>query len=168
MKKQKINYIARLFPFILVLFLTTQCSVQKKGVTQSISKKTEKITKEAQKLHGVKYKYAGKTPKTGFDCSGFVAYVFEKVDVALSGSSTDQSKKGKKVSLKELKKGDLMFFKGRNTNSKKVGHVAIVVENKSGKIKITHATSSKGVMTQTYNDSPYWTSRFLFGRRILN
>lgn len=152
--------------FSFLIFLFAQCSVQKNNVKHQNERKAEQVIKEAKKHTGTKYTYGGKSPKTGFDCSGFVSYVFKKVNVTLPSGSAALSKKGEKVSLKKVKKGDLLFFKGRNKKSKNVGHVAIVVENKSGKIKMIHASTSKGIVTQTYNDISYWTERFLFAKRI--
>ncbi|MCD7973004.1 MAG: C40 family peptidase [Candidatus Azobacteroides sp.] len=124
--------------------------------------------KYAHKFNGTKYRYGGKNPKTGFDCSGFICYVYKEINVQLPPSSRELSKKGKNISLNKVKAGDLLFFKGSNKKNKKVGHVALVTENKSGKIKMIHATTSKGVITETYNSSSYWTSRFLFAKRIIN
>jgi len=164
--KASIQTIKIILKVLLLIFLFTQCGVQKSGVQRQNEKQAERIIKEAKKLTGTKYVYGGKSPKTGFDCSGFVSYVYKKVDVALPAGSAALSKKGSSVSLKKVKKGDLLFFKGSNKKSKKVGHVAIVVENKSGRIKMIHA-ASRGVVIDTYNDMSYWTARFLFAKRIL-
>lgn len=122
----------------------------------------DEITRHAKKYIGVKYKYAGKSPK-GFDCSGFTGYVFEKFDIELSRSSQVQSITGKKIALNKAQKGDLLFFGKRG----KINHVALIVANSSKGIEVIHSTSSKGVMVQNVSQSDYWEPRIMFARDII-
>ncbi|MDR2474584.1 MAG: C40 family peptidase [Bacteroidales bacterium] len=144
------------------------CCTATRNNQLSVSKKdAENILSYARELQGVKYRYGGKTPETGFDCSGFISYIYKKAaGITLSPASAMQAKTGRAVSLKKVRPGDLMFFKGRNTRSKKVGHVALVTAIKSGKISIIHASTGKGVHEEIYNASTYWKARFLFARRV--
>ena len=131
------------------------------------SPKAKDILKFANKLKGSPYKYAGTTPK-GFDCSGFVQYVYKNFNYSLPRTSDAQSNVGKNVKKNQLKPGDLVFFKGRNSNSSQVGHVGIVVESyKSGRFKFIHASTNRGV-TESFSDETYWNIRYLKGRRILS
>jgi cell wall-associated NlpC family hydrolase len=114
---------------------------------------------------GLPYKYGGNDPKTGFDCSHFVAYCYGKLGVALSGSSVAMSMQGTEISLNEVKKGDLMFFKGRSTNTTRVGHVALVIETGPNSIKMIHSTH-RGVVIDEYYKMEYYKVRFLQARRI--
>jgi cell wall-associated NlpC family hydrolase len=122
----------------------------------------EDIARHAKKYVGVKYKYAGKSPK-GFDCSGFTGYVFEKFDITLSASSQAQATSGKKIPLSKAKAGDLLFF-GKHG---KINHVALIVSNSPDGIEVIHSTSSKGVMIQNVSQSSYWKPRILFARDVM-
>ncbi len=152
---------------VLALF-TVACSVnnpgiQKKSVDSSNSSHLRsKIEDFAKKQIGVKYKYGGKNP-SGFDCSGFTSYVFDKIKVSIPPTSSLQAKKGKNVNLKWVKKGDLVFF-GRGG---KISHVALVLNNKKDGIYVIHSTSSRGVVVENISKSSYWKKRIMFARNIL-
>ena len=122
------------------------------------------LVQEAQKYIGSNYKYGGTTPK-GFDCSGFVAYVYNKVDITLPRSSSAQSQKGIKITQGAAKAGDLLFFK--LSNKGKTSHVAMVVSNNEQGMEIIHSTTSKGVMQENIGHSKYWQEKLLYGRRYL-
>ena len=122
----------------------------------------EDITRQAKKYVGVKYKYAGQSPK-GFDCSGFTGYVFEKFDIELSRSAKGQAGSGKKVSLNKAKKGDLLFFKKQGN----VNHVALIVSNTKDGIEVIHSTTSRGVMVQNVTKSSYWKPRIMYARDVI-
>jgi len=122
----------------------------------------EDITRQAKKYVGVKYKYAGQSPK-GFDCSGFTGYVFEKFDINLSRSAKGQANSGKKISLNNAQKGDLLFFKKQGN----INHVALIVANTKDGIEVIHSTSSKGVMVQNVSKSSYWEPRILYARDVI-
>ena len=122
----------------------------------------EEITQHAKKYVGVKYKYAGKSPK-GFDCSGFTGYVFGKFDINLSASSQAQATTGKKIPLNKARSGDLLFF-GKHG---KINHVALIVSNNRDGIEVINSTSSKGVMIQNVTPSDYWKPRIMFARDVM-
>ena len=163
----------------IFLLTTTQCAVHKKQSESGRIEKSAKVVKKsknariteavnyAQQFIGVSYRYGGKTPETGFDCSGFIAYIYRKVGINLSPASYQMAQSGKKVDYGKITKGDLMFFTGSNKNNRVVGHVALVLSNRSGTIRIIHSTSSRGVVIDTYNSSNYWNERFLFAKRVV-
>ena len=160
--------IVKIIPFLVFLVLFTQCSIQKEGTSpKNTGKDNKELIKYAEKFKGVSYRYGGKLPQTGFDCSGFIAFVYKKFDIVLPPSTAGLIKIGDKIALNKVRAGDLLFFKGSNKKNSTVGHVALVTENKSGIVKIIHATSSKGVMSEIYNYSTYWKERFLFARRVI-
>lgn len=130
-----------------------------------INKQVEEIIQFAKKFLGTPYHYAGSTP-SGFDCSGFIYYVMGNFGMRLSRSSPGIAEFGKTVKLSELQPGDLMFFKGRNTRSSGVGHVAMVVEVKDGIIKFIHSSTSRGVIIDTFNNSGYYVPRYLKSKRL--
>jgi len=131
-----------------------------------LNTKVDSILLVAKNQLGTPYGYGSNTT-TRFDCSGLTRHCFSSVGVELPHSSAAQAKLGEKVQLKDAQKGDLIFFKGRSTRGKSVGHVAIVVSNENGEIHIIHATS-RGVIIDNYNKSEYYTRRFIEVRRILS
>lgn len=103
-----------------------------------------------------------------FDCSGFTKYVFTKFDFNLNPSSRSQFLQGDAVSRNELKKGDLVFFKGSNSGSKAIGHVGLVSHvDESGNFKFIHASCDRGICEDN-SSSYYYAKRFVGARRIIN
>lgn len=128
-----------------------------------VSSERQELVQFAMKFDGTKYKYSGKSPDSGFDCSGFATYVFNNKGVAISGPSHHLAQMGKEKRMSQLMPGDLVFF-GKNN---KISHVAIVTENRDNQIYVVHATTSSGVKIDNISTSGYWSSLFLFGRDIL-
>ena len=114
---------------------------------------------------GKKYKYAGKTPKTGFDCSGFMYFLMKKVNVKIPASSAAQSKVGQKVPLKNAQAGDLVFFKKGKNN--RIFHVAMVYSNEPEDLRIIHSTSSRGVVIDELYTSKYWEPKISHAMDVL-
>ncbi len=110
----------------------------------------------AEQYLGTPYKYAGDSPRSGFDCSGFTSFVLGKYDIPLSRNSQAQSKDGRKIRLKEVQPGDLVFFK-RSGGS--IFHVAMVVRNSRKGIEVVHSTTSRGVIRENISQSSYWSSK---------
>ncbi len=123
------------------------------------------IVSYAKQFLGTPYKFAGTSP-IGFDCSGFIYYVMGNFGFNITRSSYGMAEFGETVRLSEVRPGDLLFFKGRNINSKTVGHVALVVENNGGVIKMIHASTSRGVTIDTFTNNDYYVPRFLKAKRL--
>lgn len=117
----------------------------------------------AYKYLGRPYKTAGKRPETGFDCSGFTAFIFNGYGFQLKGSADDISKLGEQVDKKHAMPGDLAFFGGNG----RINHVGIITFNENNQMEIIHSTSSGGVRTDVIQESKYWNSRFLYARTLI-
>ncbi len=120
------------------------------------------IVKDAESCMSSPYKYGG-TSKSGFDCSGLVFTVFKQNGFSISRSSQAQFDQSKKVKLKKLKPGDLVFF---GKSKKKISHVGIVLSNKKDGLFIIHSSSSKGVIKTDILSDPYWSKRIISGGRM--
>ena len=114
------------------------------------------IIATAKKYIGVPYLWGGMTP-AGFDCSGYVQFVFAAHGVKLPRTASQQYSSGTSVSKANLKKGDLVFF---GTGS--ITHVGIYV----GDNQFIHSSTSKGVIITSLSNS-YWAARYYGARRVL-
>lgn len=121
--------------------------------------KAQKIIDFAKKFLGVKYVYGGTTPK-GFDCSGFVQYVFKNSGITLSRTAASQAKHGTKVSKSDLVAGDLVFF---SCNGGGIDHVGIYIGNG----KFIHAESYRKGVTITELSDSYYARAYKTARRVL-
>lgn len=121
--------------------------------------KVDSIIATAKQYLGVRYQWGGSTPQTGFDCSGYVAYVFSQTGISLPRVSRDQYQVGTKVAFEDLKPGDLVFFSFSGDGV--VSHVGIYL----GDGQFINASSSKGVTV--YVIGPYWKSIYVGARRVL-
>ncbi|GAA4238181.1 hypothetical protein GCM10022291_27670 [Postechiella marina] len=126
---------------------------------------TDKIINHANTFKGVKYKWGG-TTKAGMDCSGLIYESFRVNDIYLPRISRDMAKKGTKIALKQVQKGDLLFFRTSKNRRNAINHVGLVTYVKSGTIKFIHATTSKGVITSLFSET-YWNKAFVEARRVL-
>lgn len=117
------------------------------------------IVVEAKKYLGTPYVWGGSTP-SGFDCSGFVQFVFLRKGITLPRTTLQQVQEGTYIGKKDLKPGDVVFL--QNTYREGVSHVGIYI----GDNKMIHASSSKGV---TVSDllSSYYLEHFHSARRII-
>lgn len=113
-------------------------------------------------LIGTPYKFGGKSPETGMDCSGFVGHVFKQTTGAQLPASAQQiSQHGQPLQSSELQPGDLVFF---NTLNRAFSHVGIYL----GENRFVHSTSSATgtVMVSNMGDG-YWSKRFDGARRLI-
>lgn len=109
---------------------------------------------------GVKYRYGGRSPETGFDCSGLIAHVFERAwGIALPAGTAALSKVGAAVKLKELQPGDLVFF---NTRNRPYSHVGIYM----GDGRFVHAPRPGAHVRVESAEKAYWRTRFNGARRL--
>lgn len=117
------------------------------------------IAQYAQKFLGVPYRFGGTTP-SGFDCSGFIGYVYGNNGIQLPRTSSAQYNTGKPVSKSNLKVGDLVFF--ANTYKAGISHSGIYIGNN----KFISATSSRGIKIDSLSSS-YWGPKFAAAKRVL-
>lgn len=116
------------------------------------------IVAKAAKYKGVPYVFGGTTPK-GFDCSGYVQYVFKQLGGNLTRTADTQAEEGIFITQKQLKPGDLVFF---TTYEPGASHVGIY----AGNGKFWNASSSRGVVLYGLSDD-YWRVRYYGARRVL-
>jgi len=110
-------------------------------------------------FYGTPYRFGGSSSHA-LDCSGFVQKVFRANGIELPRDSRAQAKYGYKVSLSELKPGDLLFFK---TYKRDVSHVGIYI----GDGKMVHAATRGGRVMVSSIHEPYYRQRFLFAKRVV-
>lgn len=128
---------------------------------RSSGRSAQSIIDYAKKFLGIKYRWGGTTTK-GFDCSGYVKYVYKKFGVALSRTSRSQAKNGTYVKKANLKVGDLVFF-DTNGGSNRINHVGVY----TGSGKFIHSSSShSGVVISSLN-SGFYSKSYMTARRVL-
>jgi cell wall-associated NlpC family hydrolase len=128
--------------------------------TQSITDLRKALLAAAMSLRDIRYVRGGHDPSTGFDCSGFVRYVFSHaIGMQLPNNSAAQFLAGLKVKRADMKPGDLVFF---HTHGKhRISHVGIYISN--GRF-IHSPTTGKSVEISSL-DSGYWAKRFAGAKR---
>lgn len=108
------------------------------------------------------YRFGGKNPEAGVDCSGMVSYVYgQAAGLRLTGSAADMARRGAAVDLDDAAPGDLLFF---NTLGRPRSHVAIYL----GDRRFVHAPSSRGRVRIDSLDTAYFAERFEEARRYLD
>lgn len=125
----------------------------------------KKVVDYGKKFVGTPYKYAGQSPKTGFDCSGFTSYVLKEYGVSASPASAIQAKEGRSVSLEKVMPGDLIFF---GESKSKISHVGLVIKRGPEGITCVHSTTSRGVIVENVTQSSYWKPKILFARDVIS
>lgn len=125
----------------------------------SVSRLSYQIVSFAKQFYGVQYVWAGASPD-GFDCSGFIYYVFQKNGIAMPRMADGQFEMGVHINRYDLQPGDLVFF---STYEPGPSHVGVYI----GEGNFIHASSGAGEVTITSLDKPYYQSRYLGARRII-
>jgi cell wall-associated NlpC family hydrolase len=113
-----------------------------------------RVVDYARRFRGVRYVYGGSSPRTGFDCSGFVRFVYAHFGLTLAHSSYAQFDRGRRVSRGSLRPGDLVFFDG-------LGHVGIYIGNG----RFIHAPHT-GTRVRIETLAGWYSSRFVGARRL--
>jgi cell wall-associated NlpC family hydrolase len=130
------------------------------SVTNRVWNRAQDLAIFALGLIGVDYRFGGSTPEAGLDCSGLVGYVFQQVTgITLPRTSQELSRVGRKVTVADLKVGDLVFF---NTRSLPFSHVGIYL----GDDRFVHAPSRGGEVEIVSLSANYWRTRFSGARRL--
>ncbi|MCM3743943.1 NlpC/P60 family protein [Sporosarcina luteola] len=142
-----------------IIFLVFACLLISTSTHDTASASTSNsLVSTAKAYMGTPYKYAG-TTTSGFDCSGYTQYVFNKEGVSIPRTTSQQYSTGKSVAKADLQSGDLVFF---NTSGAGVSHVGIYI----GSSNFIHASTSRGVMISSINDPAYWGKRYIGARRV--
>ncbi len=117
------------------------------------------LTSIANRLRDIRYRRGGRDPESGFDCSGFVRYVFQHgLNADLPHSSAAQFHVGRKIDRKELRSGDLVFFR---IAGKSISHVGIYLDDG----RFIHAPSSGKRVSVSSLSEPYWAKRYAGAKR---
>ena len=119
------------------------------------------IVEGAREALGARYAY-GATGSKRYDCSGLVFSLYTAQEIDLPRSTREMAEYGEKIRKEELKPGDLVFFR----NVRKIDHVAIVSRLSASKTWLIHSTTSRGVIEEVLEESPYWNQRIDQYRRF--
>ncbi|MCK0157351.1 C40 family peptidase [Cellulophaga sp. F20128] len=171
---------------LLILTLSSSCVSKKKttyakerkvtvagsSTTNPESKREEseanqtadQIINSALAFSGVPYKFGG-TTKKGMDCSGLLFVAFGENDVPLPRVSYHMANEGKQIRVRDVAKGDLLFFK-TTKSGKRINHVGLVVAIDDDDIKFIHSSSSRGVIVSSLREG-FWNSAFIKATRVL-
>ncbi|MGB4812459.1 MAG: C40 family peptidase [Methylophilaceae bacterium] len=135
---------------------------QMQEVDSTWAERVREVLMNAVSLTGIRYKYGGNTPETGFDCSGFVSYVYKQtINLTLPHNAQAISQIGKAIPRQQLQAGDLVFFK---TIKNAISHVGIYM----GENRFIHAPNSRGQVRIESMDEGYWAKRFSSAQRLDN
>jgi len=118
----------------------------------------DRMLRTASTQIGRPYRSGGCDPSTGFDCSGFTTWVFNKYGIHLPRSSREQFQTGTTVAKNKLRKGDLVFFRSKRG----INHVGIYLENG----KFIHSASHGKSVTISHLEEDYWRTHYAGGRRV--
>lgn len=140
--------------------VSDEASVAEASVPDTLASHTQDILMRALSLTGVDYKYGGSTPESGFDCSGFVRYVFSQAaNLTLPPTARAISQTGKSIQKNELQPGDLVFF---DTLKSAFSHVGIYLGNN----RFIHAPRTGAQVRIENMNNNYWLSRFNGAKRV--
>lgn len=165
--------------FFLILFVAfaaraqTTVPIQYQELVKNLSRqvpvnKPQKIESPnrlldfAKSMLGIRYRSASSSPSRGFDCSGFVNYVFSNFGFKVPRSSRDFATSGEAKKLEDAKIGDVIVFTGTNSRSRTPGHVGIIYSIDGEEVKFIHSSSGgrKGVTISSL-DEGFYKKRFL-------
>ena len=141
--------------FIMCAFAAVALSAQ-----AEVADYRKAAAQEAMVKVGIRYKFGGSSPETGFDCSGLVAYVFERAwGISVPRRTEEQRTAGRPVKRADLQPGDLVFY---NTRGRPFSHVGIYL----GDGEFVHAPRPGARVRVERVDTPYWHARFNGARRL--
>ena len=112
-------------------------------------------------LVGTPYLYASCDPANGFDCSGFITYVFNHFGIAVPRSSVDFTNVGREIPKELASPGDLILFTGTDSTIRVVGHMGIIESNEKDNLLFIHSTSGKAMSVVISSLKGYYEIRFV-------
>ncbi|MDX1529548.1 MAG: C40 family peptidase [Gammaproteobacteria bacterium] len=113
----------------------------------------------AKEMVGVRYRYGGNSPSSGFDCSGLIYYSYKRIGLRSPRTTRDLYRHARPVNRSELRTGDILFFR---LDGKKVSHAAIYLGNG----RMVHAPSSGKRVSYASLRSRFWRNRFIGAGRL--
>jgi cell wall-associated NlpC family hydrolase len=119
------------------------------------------IVSFARTLTGTPYKYGSINPAEGFDCSGFITYVFNHFKIKVPRTSVGFTGVDREVSLDQAMAGDLVLFTGTDSTDRTIGHMGIVTSPQGQDVWFIHATSGRAAGVTETAVKPYYLSRFV-------
>lgn len=133
---------------------------------RTAGKSPDSLVQFAHTLMGKPYVYACAKPETGFDCSGFVWYVFQHFGIEVPRSSADFTNVGKEMPLAQAMPADLILFTGTNAALREVGHIGIVVYKDADSLSFIHASSGDAQAVTLSDLDEHYMKRFLKITRV--
>lgn len=130
----------------------------------TLNVKPSKVIDYALQQLGVPYKYGSMDKRKGFDCSGFISYVFNHFQIQVPRVTYQFTNAGVDIPIEFSKPGDLILFTGSDARSGVVGHMGIITKNDKGNIEFVHASTSSGVVVSGMNS--YFIPRYVRVNRI--
>ena len=134
------------------------------GQNRKKQKKITLATKHAKSFIGTPYRYGGNS-KNGIDCSSLIQQSYAIIGIKMPRTAQEQAKMGNKKGEGGVRPGDIVYFKFKQKREK-WWHTGMVTYVDKGKIKFVHASSSRGVVEDTYND--YYKKHTKYFRRVIN
>jgi lipoprotein Spr len=143
-------------------------AASKKPITHTLTGKTtpSELITFARSLTGTRYKYGSTDPAKGFDCSGFITYVFNHFGIIVPRRSEDFTSMNREISLENARPGDLILFTGTDSTIRIVGHMGIIVSLPGDEAKFIHSTSGKAFGVTESFVKPYYVGRYMKTIRI--
>lgn len=161
-----------LIPIFLSALLLAACSGpvprssdSAETITQAsrlVSEKGNEVVFYAMGLIDTGYRFGGKNPEAGLDCSGMISYIYGRAaGLKVQGSAADIARNGRAINRAELRPGDLVFF---NTLNRSFSHVGIFI----GDARFIHAPSTNGKVRIDRLSDSYYASRFEAARTLFD
>lgn len=141
------------------LLLSDRSPGQAVSRAASHNRKGQQLAAFAKRFLGIPYVWAGRSP-SGFDCSGFIYYIFSQYDTVLPRMADEQFEAGFAVAKTDLLLGDLVFF---STYEPGPSHVGIYIGNG----QFIHASSGADEVVITPLNKPYYVERYVGAKRVL-
>lgn len=128
----------------------------------SSTSKASSLIATAKNFIGLPYRFGGTSPTSGFDCSGFMQYVYKKTaNIDLPRTSGSMAQVGEKISRDNLQPGDMVFF---SHSGGRISHVGMYI----GEGRFIHSPSTGKSISITALNSGYWANKFVTARRVIN
>lgn len=167
MKQGTLRCISVKLIFSIGILSLISCGSSKRAQQAELKRSNtiQNVVDYSKRYIGTPYKYGG-TTSAGMDCSGLIQLSFMQYGVELPRTSRNMSKTGKKLKLKHVDVGDLVFFK-ISKNRRRINHVGLVVKKTPETIDFIHSSSSRGVMISSINN-PFWKKNYVKSMRVVN